>query len=451
VVGDLPDSLFREAWEVASDGLVWFDINGKVRACDRKFARLVAAPVTDAAIERIFPAGCQPLQLLDAANPAAGRFCELTIGDGRRLPVRIECVRVQDGLLVALRIGPNRNPGNGKTWLDAVLNATDAVIVVRDREGRFVRFNRAAEALTGYSAAEAIGKDACDLVLFDEDREATRAALEQFMVRPEGILRRESRWRKRDGSARMLSWCNTVTRDSAGNVEYLVSTGIDVTAVRKTEGALASLSGEFIEAQAAARHDICSYLHDTISQNLLVLALSLGDLDRQPDRDTAAIVKQALCLVNRCCQELRVITYALAPPVFDDGDPAAAFEWYCRHLREDARIDVEIRAGAIPPDTSPDVRALLLAALQEWSQKAIRYPAAGKTVITLKKVALANAMSELQLEVLCSQPENEAVRALLASPVIRERVQKLGGRCEAIRQNGGMSARISVNAAGVRT
>ncbi len=45
------------------------------------------------------------------------------------------------------------------------------------------------------------------------------------MSRPEGVLRKENRWRMRDGSARLFSWCNTVTRDQAGNVEYLVKHG----------------------------------------------------------------------------------------------------------------------------------------------------------------------------------------------------------------------------------
>jgi PAS domain-containing protein len=397
MAGNLPDSLFREAWEVSSDGLVLFDTNGHVRAFDRKITELSATPVADAAIETMFPSGCRPLELLDAANPTVTRFCELTVGGGRRLPVRIECVRVQDGLLAAVHVERDRAATeDGPKWFDAFLNVTDAVIAILNRDGRFVRFNRA-------------------------------------------------------GSARLLSWCTTVTRDRAGKLEYVVGTAMDVTAIRKTECALASLSAEFLEAQAAARHDICGYLHDTISQNLLVLALLLGDLSLQPDPDTAANIEQAFCMLNRCCQDLRVVTYALAPPAFDDSDPTAAFDWYSRHMRDDARVDVEFKGGAVPPETSPEVRALLLAAIQEWSQKAIRHPDAGKTVITLKSVALANAMSELQLEVLCSQPENEAVRALLASPVIRECVQTMGGRCEAIRENDGIRALISVNAAGIRT
>lgn len=450
-VEGLPDRLCREAWEVSSDGLIFFDTGGHVRAFDRKFTDIAGTPVTDSAIEAMFPVGCRPLELHEAANPSVIRSCELTLKDGRRLPVRLKCMRVREGILIAICIEPGRASTEDRTeWFDALLNVTDAVIVVLDRDGRFVRFNRAAEALTGYSAEEAIGQDVFELVIFEEDVEALRSAIDAFLVRPDGVLRIEHRWRMRDGSARMLSCCIAVIRGRAGNVEYQVATAMDVTAIRKTERALASLSAEFLEAQAAGRHDICSYLHDTISQNLLVLALLLGDLNLQPDPDTAANIEQAFCMLNRCCQDLRVVTYALAPPVFDDLNPTAAFDWYSRHMRDDARVEVEFRTCAIPPETSPEVRTLLPAFIQEWAQKAIRYPGAAKTLITLKNTALANGMAELQLEVLCNQPENEAIKALLASPAIRDRVRTLGGRCEVVQEGGGIRAVISVSAAGVR-
>ena len=304
-VEGLPDGVCREAWEVSSDGVIYFDTNGHVRAFDRKFTDIAGTPVTDSAIEAMLPVGCRPPELLDAAKPAIIRSCELSMKDSRRLPVRLKCTRVRDGMLMAICIDPVRTAPEPRTeWFDALLNVTDAVIVVLDRHGQFVRFNRAAEELTGYSAEEALGQDALNLVIFEEEAKALRSTLDQFLERPEGVLRWENRWRMRDGSARLLSWCTTVTRDQAGNLEYVIGTAMDVTAVRKTERALASLSAEFLETQAAGRHDICSYLHDTISQNLLVLALLLGDLNLQPDPDTAANIEQAFCLLNRCCQDL---------------------------------------------------------------------------------------------------------------------------------------------------
>jgi hypothetical protein len=90
-----------------------------------------------------------------------------------------------------------------------------------------------------------------------------------------------------------------------------------------------------------------------------------------------------------------------------------------------------------------------LAFIQEWAQKAIRYPGAAKTFISLKSTPLDNGMAELRLEIFCREEGNEAVKAVLASPAIRDRVQMLGGRFEAIREADGIRAFISLNVGGV--
>jgi PAS domain S-box-containing protein len=462
-VEGLPEHLCREAWEVSSEGLILFDINGNALAFDHKLADLLIAPMTAAEIEAIFPCSCRPAELLEAAHPTTARLCRLNLRDGRHLRARCDCVRVRDGLFATIRLAgaPDLDRtahraidlnADRTIWLKAILDIAQVVIVVVDRRGRFVLFNRAAEALTGFSAEEIVGQYFWQtLLIFEEDVEMLRAAFHSLITGSEGTLHLENRWRMRDGSARMLSWSNVVTRDRAGNPEYVVATGVDVTSLRDAERALTSLSGEFIEAQSRARRDVSRYLHDTISQYLVVLGLSLAKLEREPDRVTTAEVKHTLSLVDRCCRDLRVISYALAPPLFDDGDAAAAFDWYSRLLQEDARVDVEFKIGALPPGTSPQVRNLLLAAVQEWAEKAIRHPGAGKTLITLEIVSLTDTRSELRLEFISAQPDNEAVKGILASPVIRERVRTLGGLCEATREPGGISARISVDPAGTGT
>ena len=211
----------------------------------------------------------------------------------------------------------------------------------------------------------------------------------------------------------------------------MVSTSIDVTAARQTENALAALSHEYMEAQSAGRRNVSRYLHDTVSQYLVVLALSLSKLQRTHARKQIPDWKLTLDLVDRCCRHLRVISYALAPPAFDDLGPAASFEWYARHLREDAELDIEFTSEAIPADLKPEVGALLFAAVQEWAGMAIRYPGAGKTVISL-----TNGGEGLKLEFACNEPANEAVTGILASRIIRECVRALGGTSETIQERG---------------
>ena len=89
IVDGLPDNMCREAWEVLSDGLSLFDTNGHGRVFNAKDTELAVNPVADSAIEAAF-VGCRPKELLDAANPTADRFCELT--ESGRLPHGLRAV-----------------------------------------------------------------------------------------------------------------------------------------------------------------------------------------------------------------------------------------------------------------------------------------------------------------------------------------------------------------------
>jgi PAS domain S-box-containing protein len=52
--------------------------------------------------------------------------------------------------------------------------AKDLLVVVMDREGRIVQFNRVCQQLTGYTAEEVKGRRPWDFLLLTEDTQAVR-------------------------------------------------------------------------------------------------------------------------------------------------------------------------------------------------------------------------------------------------------------------------------------
>jgi diguanylate cyclase (GGDEF)-like protein/PAS domain S-box-containing protein len=121
--------------------------------------------------------------------------------------------------------------GHGQL-LDAVLDGAASLIVVADPEGTLVRWNRACEALVGYTAAELNQKGALlDLVPADE-RPMAEAML-TALAAGESPVRGELHWRTRDGSLRLIDWSNTALTDPNGEVTHVVATGIDVTDLRR--------------------------------------------------------------------------------------------------------------------------------------------------------------------------------------------------------------------------
>jgi PAS domain S-box-containing protein len=85
--------------------------------------------------------------------------------------------------------------------VSAILDTVGAVVVVLDREGQIVRFNRACEQLTGKSSEQARGKKIWDVFMIPEERERFQALFQRI---GEDLSRTEyeSAWIAADGSQR---------------------------------------------------------------------------------------------------------------------------------------------------------------------------------------------------------------------------------------------------------
>ncbi len=124
-----------------------------------------------------------------------------------------------------------------RDFISAVLDTAGALVVVLDRDGLVMRFNRQCEKVTGYRCAEIVGKPVWERLLIPEDLQPVKAVFEHLMA---GDFPREFEnwWVAKNGERRMIAWSNTVLLDEAGNVEFVVATGIDVTERRLMEMAL---------------------------------------------------------------------------------------------------------------------------------------------------------------------------------------------------------------------
>ena len=121
-----------------------------------------------------------------------------------------------------------------RNFIDAILNTIAVLILVVDPEGRLVRSNAACHAATGYDFAEFVGTvNWQDLVPRDE-MEGVRRVIDRLLAGEEHVVH-ENHWRHRDGSLRMLCWRNTVLKDEAGQVQYIIATALDVTEQHQAE------------------------------------------------------------------------------------------------------------------------------------------------------------------------------------------------------------------------
>jgi PAS domain S-box-containing protein len=130
-----------------------------------------------------------------------------------------------------------------RNFISAILEAVNALIAVLDDQGRFVRFNRACEQITGYSLEEVKGKYIWDLFLIPKEVEAVQAMIQELQA---GQFPNESEhyWLARDGSRHLISWFNTVILDTDGSIKHIISIGIDITDRKRAEDMRRALERE---------------------------------------------------------------------------------------------------------------------------------------------------------------------------------------------------------------
>jgi len=124
-----------------------------------------------------------------------------------------------------------------RDFTSAVLSTAGALVVVLDREGRIVRFNRACEELTGYSFEEVRGKSPWELLLIPDEVDQVKAHFAALRS-GQSTKEHENYWVAKDGSRHLIMCSSTALLDPEGSVEYVICTGIDITERKRAEEAL---------------------------------------------------------------------------------------------------------------------------------------------------------------------------------------------------------------------
>jgi len=150
----------------------------------------------------------------------------------------------------------------------AVLDTAGALVVVLDAEGAIVRFNRACETLTGYSASEAIGRKVWDFLLTEEEVDSVRSVFAELRS---GHFpnQHENYWVRKDGGRRLVAWSNTAIVDATGAVQFVIGTGVDVTDQRRIEADLRKSEERFSKAfHGSPQSLIIATLEDGVIQDV---------------------------------------------------------------------------------------------------------------------------------------------------------------------------------------
>lgn len=171
------------------------------------------------------------------------------------------------------------NLKKGSHFASAVLNTAGALVMVLTAEGKILRFNRACEQLTGYAFEEVRGKSFWDVFLPPSEVDRIRAKFTDLQVAQSGN-EYECLWLGKNKRPRVVAWSNTVLCDVQDRVEYVISTGTDITARRQLEDRLSAIHQlgrelNLIRDETA----ICKIALDTVSFLLHINSSGYGLVD----------------------------------------------------------------------------------------------------------------------------------------------------------------------------
>ena len=162
------------------------------------------------------------------------------VGDSRysagtpRNALMVFTVAALTGLTIQRLLGQVRSE---RDFSAAILDTAGSLVVVTNRAGEIERFNRAAELVTGFAAADMLGRSLIDTLMPPETVPGVRAEL-AAAVADEFPRHYEHGLMTTSGEERLVAWSVTCLVDDGGSITHLVATGTDITEQRRAAEAL---------------------------------------------------------------------------------------------------------------------------------------------------------------------------------------------------------------------
>lgn len=121
-----------------------------------------------------------------------------------------------------------------RDFATAVLEKSGTLVVVYDPQGEILRFNRASEIISGYLSNEMVGKNVSDHLLTPDGADLVKTAFAQMTADLEPVSY-EGYWLAKNGRRSLIAWYNAPLIGEDGQLQSVISTGVDITTYKETE------------------------------------------------------------------------------------------------------------------------------------------------------------------------------------------------------------------------
>jgi PAS domain S-box-containing protein len=335
----------------------------------------------------------------------------------------------------------------------------DYAIFMLDPEGHVSTWNKGAQRIKGYKAAEIIGRHfSCFYPESDiragKPRWELETAVEQGRFEDEG-------WRRRkDGSTFWANVIITPIRDESHQLIGFAKVTRDITDRMEKEKSLRDLSAHLMQMQDEERRRIGRDLHDTLGQCVTAMKINLDTLAYSMDPKNTIMheqVTQCVQLAEECVKEVRTISYLLYPPMLEEMGLKSAIPWYLEGFTARSGIQATFDASADVRRMSRDTELALFRVLQESLTNVHRHsgsPTAHVQLSVKGEMAVLEVSDEgkgIPETVLAGSGEAWQRAIGVGLRGMKERLGQLGGQLEISSTERGTTVTAMVPPQGIQT
>jgi len=257
-----------------------------------------------------------------------------------------------------------------RAQLAAIVDSSDDAIVGKTLDGVITSWNRGAQDIFGFSAAEAIGQHI--FLIIPEDRREEEHEVLSRLRRGEKIDHFETIRLTKDGRRITVSLTVSPIRDGSGAIIGASKVARDITERVNAQEAIrrAQLFTRLVLAQEDERRRIARELHDQLGQHMTALRLTLETLKSlavdRPDLERG--VRSLQELAEQLDRDIAFRVWELRPAVVETLGLGAALTEYAGNWSERFGIHVQLHLNApsgepLPLETATTIYRLAQEAL----------------------------------------------------------------------------------------
>lgn len=275
---------------------------------------------------------------------------------------------------------------------------TPLAVIEFDKDFTIKRWSGRAEEIFGWTAAEALSKNAYDpnfRIIYEEDKTAVSKVFEELT---QGAVNRNvsmNRNYTKSGEVIFCEWYNSVLKDEHGKLITVLSLVLDVTKRRMAEATLSNsyeeirqLSNHLQNIREEERSHIAREIHDELGQQLTVLKMDVLGLSRKLTGADAAIhqkIGEIIELLDQTVGSVRRISSELRPSLLYNLGLAAAIEWQLKDFERRSGIKTVFIEPVEELNITDPVKNGLFRIFQESLTNAGRHSKAGKIIVGLER------------------------------------------------------------------